>query len=89
MRSKHKIRILKTTTMKNYLFPIILEKDDYGYFVSCPSLQGCYTQGKTYEEALENIRDAIKLHLEDRAEEEDEDVLPPRPVSLTTVEVAV
>ena len=38
-----------------YRFPIIIEKDEDGYFASCPALQGCYTQGDTYEEALANI----------------------------------
>jgi predicted RNase H-like HicB family nuclease len=31
----------------------------------CPALQGCYSRGDIYEEALENIKDAIRLHLED------------------------
>ena len=31
----------------------------------CPALQGCYSQGDTYEEALDNIKDAIQLHIED------------------------
>ena len=52
--------------MKNYLLDVVLEKDEHGYFVHCPSLQGCYSQGETYEEAIENISDAIKLHLKDR-----------------------
>ena len=52
--------------MKNYLLDVVVEKDAGGYFAYCPSLQGCYTQGATYEEAIENIRDAIKLHIEDR-----------------------
>jgi len=52
--------------MKNLTLPIIIESDSDGYFVSCPALQGCYSQGGTYEEALENIKDAIRLHLEDR-----------------------
>ena len=50
----------------NYQFPTVIEKDDNGYFAFCPELQGCYTQGATYEEALRNIEDAIKLHLADR-----------------------
>jgi len=33
--------------------------------VSCPSLPGCYTQGETIDEALENIKEAILLCLED------------------------
>jgi len=58
--------------MKRYSLSIVIEKDTEGYFVFCPELQGCYSQGKTYEEATENIKDAIKLHLEDRiADKED------------------
>ena len=45
--------------------PIIIEKDADGYFAFCPQLQGCYTQGDTYEEALAYTRDAIQLHLDD------------------------
>lgn len=52
--------------MRNYRFAIVIEKDEDGYFASCPGLQGCYTQGDTFEEALNNIKDAIKLHVEDR-----------------------
>jgi predicted RNase H-like HicB family nuclease len=74
--------------MKSLTLPIIIEADADGYFVSCPALQGCYSQGETYEEAVENIKDAIRLHLEDRRAAGEE---PPEPVSvsLSTVEVAV
>lgn len=46
--------------MTRYTFPVVIEKDEDGYFAHCPSLQGCYTRGDTYEEALANIRDAIR-----------------------------
>ena len=52
--------------MSNYRFSVIIEKDDDGYFASCHELQGCYTQGDTYEDAVRNIKDAITLHVEDR-----------------------
>ncbi len=52
--------------MRDYRFAIVVEKDKEGYFAYCPELQGCYTQGKTFEEVIENIKDAIKLHVEDR-----------------------
>jgi predicted RNase H-like HicB family nuclease len=52
--------------MQRLTFPVILESDEDGYFVSCPTLQGCYSQGETYEEAMANIQDAVRLHLEDR-----------------------
>jgi predicted RNase H-like HicB family nuclease len=54
--------------MKNFRFAVVVEKDEDGYFVFCPELQGCYSQGETYEEAIENITDAIRLHVEDRLE---------------------
>jgi antitoxin HicB len=52
--------------MKTYDFKVILEPDENGgYVVSYPSLPGCYSQGESIEEALENIREAIALCLED------------------------
>ena len=45
-----------------------VRKDKDGYFAFTPELQGCYSQGDTYEEAKEKIRDAIALHIEDRLE---------------------
>jgi predicted RNase H-like HicB family nuclease len=52
--------------MKQLTFTIMIEADSDGYFVSCPTLQGCYSQGDTFEEAVTNIEDAIRLHIEDR-----------------------
>jgi predicted RNase H-like HicB family nuclease len=52
--------------MKHYKLPIIIERDAEGFYVYCPPLQGCYSQGNTYDEALSNIKDAIQLHLEER-----------------------
>lgn len=54
--------------MEKYTLPVVIEKDKHGYFATCPALQGCYSQGETYEEARENIRDAICLHIEDITE---------------------
>jgi antitoxin HicB len=52
--------------MKTYDFKVILEPDENGgYIVTCPSLPGCYSQGESVEEALENIKEAIALCLED------------------------
>ena len=53
--------------MNSLDFKVFLERDeDYGgYVVRCPSIHGCYSQGKTVEEALANIREAIELCLED------------------------
>ena len=74
--------------MKKYRFSVVIEKDDDGYFAFCPELQGCYTQGETYEAALDSIKDAIRLHVEDRLEA-GEEIPQPESVSLTSLEVAV
>ncbi|MEA3223375.1 MAG: type II toxin-antitoxin system HicB family antitoxin [Thermodesulfobacteriota bacterium] len=71
-----------------YKFSVVVEKDIDGYFALCPELQGCYTQGDTYEEVLENIKDAIRLHIEDRIES-GEEIPQADSVSLTLLEVAV
>jgi predicted RNase H-like HicB family nuclease len=69
-------------------FPMIIEKDSDGYFAFCPDIQGCYTQGDTYEEVLENIKHVIKLLLEEMNETGTK--LPETQiVSFTTVEVAI
>jgi len=73
--------------MAGYRFSVVIEKDSEDYFAFCPELQGCYTQGNTYEEALENIKDAIRLHVEDRIES-GEEIPQAESVSLTS-EVAV
>jgi len=44
-------------------YKIALYKSDEGYGVSCPGLPGCWSQGATEKEAIENISDAIKEYL--------------------------
>jgi predicted RNase H-like HicB family nuclease len=53
-------------------FKVVLEEDEEvgGYIVSCPSLPGCFSQGDTADEALENIKEAIQACLESLAEDE-------------------
>jgi predicted RNase H-like HicB family nuclease len=44
-------------------YKIVLQKSEKGYSVSCPGLPGCWSQGATEAEALENIQDAIREYL--------------------------
>ncbi len=74
--------------MIKYRFSIIVEKDSDGYFAFCPDLQGCYTQGISYEQTLINIKDAIKLHIEELIET-GEDIPQAESIMLTTMEVAL
>ena len=49
---------------------VLVQRGEDGYFVAnCPSLKSCWSQGKTREEALENIREAIALFLEPQPKE--------------------
>ncbi len=66
-------------------FPVTIDRDEDGVWViECPSIPGCVSQGQTKEEALENIREAIRLCLEVRAERG-----LPLTVEMRQVEVAV
>lgn len=51
--------------MRRYTVVLTPEPEVGGYSVAVPALPGCYTQGDTLEEALDNARDAIRLYLED------------------------
>jgi len=44
-------------------YKVRIHESDEGYSVSCPGLPGCWSQGETEEEALENIRIAIEEYL--------------------------
>ena len=45
-------------------YNVVLHHSEEGYSVSCPGLPGCWSQGQSEEEALENIGDAIREYLE-------------------------
>ena len=50
-------------------FYVVIEQDEDGFFVGeVPQLRGCYTQGKTLDELLRNIREVIQLCLEEEPE---------------------
>jgi predicted RNase H-like HicB family nuclease len=49
---------------------VIIEKDTNGFYAYCPVLPGCQSQGDTFEQAFENIREAIDLYMETLSEEE-------------------
>lgn len=50
-------------------FTVTIDRDETGAWVAeCPSIPGCVSQGKTRREALKNVREAIELCLEVRAE---------------------
>ena len=44
-------------------YKVVLQQSEEGFSVSCPGLPGCWSQGETEQEAIENIKDAIKEYL--------------------------
>jgi len=48
--------------MALYRFQVVIEQDEDGYYIAdVPALRGCHTQGKTFEEAIINIREVIEM----------------------------
>ncbi len=72
--------------IKNRQFPIIVEKDEDGFYVvECPIFRGCYSQGKTLDKALKNIREVIEICLEERENQEILESYRPKELSLHTI----
>ena len=67
---------------------VVIEKDVNGYYAFSPELEGCQSQGDTFEEAMANIREAIELYLETLSPEEARERLS-REIVTTSVEVKV
>lgn len=75
-------------TTRNKQFPVFVEKDEDGFYVvECPLFKGCYSQGKTLDEALENIREVIDLCLEEKENVEILKWYRPLEISLHTISV--
>lgn len=77
--------------MPTYRFQVVIEQDEDGLYVAeCPALEGCYTQGKTFEEAVSNIHEVIRMCVRE-LEAEGQSVEPryPEVVGFKTVEVAL
>lgn len=81
---KKKARIMA----KSKQFPVFVEKDEDGFYVvECPLFKGCYSQGKTLDEALANIREVVELCLEEKENVEILKWYRPLEISLHTISV--
>jgi len=72
----------------HYKVDIIINKDDHGYFAYCPALEGCVTQGESYEETIENAKEAVSLYLSTMSQEEIKAALS-KEIVTTTVDIEV
>jgi predicted RNase H-like HicB family nuclease len=65
-----------------------MEKDENDFYVvECPVLEGCYTQGKTIDEALKNIREVTEMILEEKEAQEILKSYRPSEISLHTITI--
>lgn len=72
--------------IKNSRFPLIVEKDEDGFYVvECPIFRGCYTQSRSIDKALKNIREVIMLCLEEKTSQVIAENYKPRELSLHTI----
>ncbi|MGC9599074.1 MAG: type II toxin-antitoxin system HicB family antitoxin [Minisyncoccia bacterium] len=66
--------------------PVIIGKDEDGFYVvECPLFEGCYSQGRTTDEALKNIREAILLLLREKKNRDIVFAYHPKEVGLCTI----
>lgn len=72
----------------SYKVSIVIEKDEFGYYAYCPELEGCQSQGDTFEEVMVNIKEAIELYLETLSQDEIKESVS-KEILTTTLEVQV
>ena len=72
----------------SYKVGVIIEKDEHGYYAFSPELEGCQSQGDSFEEALHNIKESIELYLETVSEDERKNYLS-HEIYTTSIEVSV
>ena len=66
---------------KQYVFTVLIEQDEDGYYVGeVPQLRGCYSQGRSLDKLMANIKEVIELCLE-----EDIEQVPPEFVGIQKV----
>ncbi|MEZ0323319.1 MAG: type II toxin-antitoxin system HicB family antitoxin [Hydrogenothermaceae bacterium] len=55
-----------------YNIPVVIEKDENGYFAYYPTIQESYTQGENIKEIRKNLEEVVRLHILDRLEKGEE-----------------
>jgi predicted RNase H-like HicB family nuclease len=78
---------MKSESAQIYNYTVIFEKEiEGGYHAFCPVLKGCHSQGDNFEEAVENITEAISLYLDSL--KEDQQPIPKEDLIFKSVQIA-
>lgn len=76
--------------MKKRYYQVVIEQDEDGFFVAeVPGVRACYTQGKTYEEVIVNIKDVLEMCLEEMKSRGEEPLEQNEIIGIKRLEVAV
>ena len=79
---------MKSESAQIYNYTVIFEKEiEGGYHAFCPKLKGCHSQGDTFEEAVENITEAISLYI--YSLKEDQQLIPKEDLIFKSVQIAI
>jgi predicted RNase H-like HicB family nuclease len=71
-------------------YQVVIEQDEDGYFVAeVPGIKACYTQGRTFEEVIENIKDVLQMCLEEMKSRGEEPPEQSEIIGIKRLEVAV
>ncbi len=86
VKCHHMTKTLSSNKYRNTQLPLFVERDEDGfYIIECPLFEGCYSQGKTLDEALKNIKEVIALILEEKRGRDIIKYYHPRELSLHTI----
>lgn len=78
----------RIANLNNKQIPLLIEKGEDGFYVvESPLFEGCYTQGRSIDEALKNIREVIALILEEKLNREVLRSYKPKEISLHTITI--
>ncbi len=74
--------------MNFYNFKIVVEEcEEGGFFAECPAFTGCHVEGETYEETIREMKEAIKVFIQDYQSRNEE--LPSDNFSVMSIQIAV
>ncbi len=75
--------------MTSYQFTVVIEPDEDGFHAFVPALPGCHTFGATIDEARANIAEAIELHIEGMAADDEPIPVEREPFMITRLSIPV
>jgi predicted RNase H-like HicB family nuclease len=78
----------ESNTVKFYNYKVIIEEcEEGGFYAECPAFPGCHVEGETYEETMNEMKEAVKNFIEDYNSKNEE--IPSDNFLVTSIQIAV